>query len=144
VTVDAAALRRVSFLEPLRDKELQRLARDVTERTVSAGEELVSQGSAGIAFFLILDGTASVLVDGKKQGALGPGDHFGEIALLLPEVAHSRTATVRADTDMRVAGMAEWNFKGFIAEHPEVAWTLLMTLARQLISRAGSESAAEN
>jgi CRP/FNR family transcriptional regulator, cyclic AMP receptor protein len=144
VPVDAAALRRVSFLEPLRDKDLQRLARDVTERRVGPGEELVTQGSPGIAFFVILDGTASVLVDGKERGKLGPGDHFGEIALLLPEVARSRTATVRADTDMRVAGMAEWNFKGFIAEHPEVAWTLLMALARQLISRDGSESRAES
>jgi CRP-like cAMP-binding protein len=141
VPVDAASLRRVSFLEPLRDKDLARLARDLTERKVSAGEELVTQGSAGIAFFVILDGTASVLVDGKKRGALGPGDHFGEIALLVPEVARSRTATVRADTDMRVAGMAEWNFKGFLAEHPEVAWTMLVAMARQLISRDGTESA---
>jgi CRP-like cAMP-binding protein len=135
VPVDAAALRSVSFLEPLRDKDLARLARDVTERQVAAGVELVTQGSTGIAFFVILEGTASVLVDGKKRGTLGPGDHFGEIALLLPEVARARQATIRADTDMRVAGMAEWNFKGFIAKHPEVAWPLLVTLARQLIAR---------
>lgn len=135
--VDGAALRRVSFLEPLRDKDLQRLARDMSERTVSAGEDLVSQGSSGIAFFVILDGSASVLVNGERRRTLGPGDHFGEIALLLPDVERSRTATVRADTDMRVAGMAEWNFKGFIGEHPEVAWTLLVTLARQLVDRDG-------
>jgi CRP-like cAMP-binding protein len=137
VSVDGAALRSVSFLEPLREKDLNRLAKDMSERSVNAGEELVSQGSAGIAFFVILDGTASVLVDGENRRTLGPGDHFGEIALLLPDVQRSRTATVRADTDMRVAGMAEWNFKGFISEHPEVAWTLLVTLARQLVARDG-------
>ena len=132
--VDGAALHGVPFLEPLRDKDRNRLARDMSERRVSAGEELVSQGSAGIAFFVILDGTATVAVDGQTRRKLGPGDHFGEIALLLPDVERSRTATVRADTDMRVAGMAEWNFKGFISEHPEVAWTLLTTLARQLVA----------
>jgi CRP-like cAMP-binding protein len=137
VAVDGAALRGVSFLSPLRDKDLQRLARDMSERSVNPGDDLVSQGSSGIAFFVILDGTASVLVNGERRRTLGPGDHFGEIALLLPDVERSRTATVRADTVVRVAGMAEWNFKGFIAEHPEVTWTLLTTLARQLVDRDG-------
>jgi CRP/FNR family cyclic AMP-dependent transcriptional regulator len=137
VPVDGPSLRGVSFLAPLRDKDLKRLARDMSERNVTAGEDLVSQGSPGIGFFVIIDGTASVLVDGEKRRTLGPGDHFGEIALLLPDLERARTATVRADTDMRVAGMAEWNFKGFIAEHPEVAWTLLTTLARQLVDRDG-------
>jgi cGMP-dependent protein kinase len=130
--VDVESLRKVGFLAPLKERALRRLAQSMSERTASPGEELVSQGSTAVAFFVILDGSATVLINGQERGALGPGDHFGEIALVLPEIAHSRTATVRADTDVRVGAMAEWNFKGFIAEHPEVTWPLLVTLARQL------------
>jgi len=52
---------------------------------------------------------------------------------VLPDVP--RTATVRARTPVRVGAMAEWNFKGFVAEHPEVHWPLLITLARQVADR---------
>jgi CRP-like cAMP-binding protein len=130
--VDAEALRKVGFLAPLKDRPLRRLANSMSERRAAPGEELVTQGGAAVAFFVILEGSATVLVNGREQGTLGPGDHFGEIALVLPETTRSRTATVRADTEMCVGAMAEWNFKGFIAEHPEVTWPLLVTLARQL------------
>jgi CRP-like cAMP-binding protein len=109
---------------------MKRLAGSMSERTVAAGEDLVTQGSSAIAFFVILEGTASVIADGRQLGTLTAGDHFGEIALILPDVP--RTATVRADTAVRVAGMSEWNFKGFVSEHPEVHWPLLITLARQV------------
>jgi CRP/FNR family cyclic AMP-dependent transcriptional regulator len=130
--VEVDALRKVRFLAPLKDRAIRRLAQDMSELTAAAGEEIVTQGSDAVAFFVILEGSATVLVNGREQNTLGPGDHFGEIALVLPEIAHSRTATVRAESDMRVGAMAEWNFKGFIAEHPEVTWPLLVTLARQL------------
>ncbi len=130
--VEVEELRRVRFLAPLKDRAIKRLAGSMREHHAAAGDELVTQGSSAVAFFVILDGTASVLVDGREVRKLGPGDHFGEIALVLPERARARTATVRADTDMRVGAMAEWNFKAFIAEHPEVTWPLLVTLADEL------------
>jgi len=130
MAVDADALRQVRFLSPLKDRDIRRLADSMSERTAAAGEELVTQGEHAIAFFVLLDGRASVIVDGEPRQTLGPGDHFGEIALVLPTTP--RTATVRADTDVRLGALASWNFKGFVAEHPEVVWPLLVTLAERV------------
>jgi CRP-like cAMP-binding protein len=130
MSVDAEALRQVRFLAPLKDRAIKRLAGSMSERQAKAGEELVTQGSGAIAFFVLLEGQASVVVDGTPRRTLGPGDHFGEIALVLPE--HARTATVQAVSDVRVGCLATWNFKGFIADHPEVTWPLLVTLAQQI------------
>lgn len=136
MAIDAEALRNVRFLAPLSDRNIRRLAKEMSERTASAGEELVSQGEGAVAFFVILDGTATVEVAGRERRLLGPGDHFGEIALVLPDTP--RTATVKAKTDVRLGAMSTWNFKGFVAEHPEVTWPLLVTLAQQVAS-AGSD-----
>jgi|SRR5271165_2491655 len=130
MSIDAEALRQVRFLAPLKDRDIRRLAGSMSERRAKAGEDLVTQGGSAVAFFVILEGEATVLVDGEERGSLGPGAHFGEIALVLPHAA--RTATVRAKTDVRLGGMASWNFKGFVAEHPEVTWPLLITLAEQV------------
>ena len=128
--VDVDALRGISFLAPLKDRALKRVASEFKEHTVAEGDALVEQGSTGVGFFVILDGDVSVTVDGTEVRRLGRGDHFGEVALVLPQ--QPRTATVRALTPVRVATMAEWNFRGFVAEHPDVHWPLLTTLAEHL------------
>ncbi|HUB72721.1 MAG TPA: cyclic nucleotide-binding domain-containing protein [Solirubrobacteraceae bacterium] len=135
MAVEVDALRKVRFLAPLKDRAIKRLAGEMSERRVSPGEDLVTEGSAAIAFFVVLEGTVSVIAHGREVRKLGPGDHFGEIALVLPGIA--RTATVRADTPVRVGAMAEWNFKGFVEQHPEVHWPLLVTLARQIADQPG-------
>ncbi|HEX4466700.1 MAG TPA: cyclic nucleotide-binding domain-containing protein [Solirubrobacteraceae bacterium] len=132
MSVDPDALRKVRFLAPLNDRNIKRLAGSMTERAAAAGDDLVEQGTGGVAFFAILDGEATVMIDGREVRKLGPGDHFGELALIVPDV--QRTASVRADTEMHLAAMSSWNFKGFVSEHPEVTWPLLVTLAEQLAS----------
>ena len=97
--------------------------------TSSPGKEIVSQGKGGVAFFLILEGQATVMVDGEERRTLGPGDHFGEIALIAPDVP--RTSTVRADSDMRLAALTAWNFKPFVLQNPDVAWALLEVMAKR-------------
>ena len=129
--VEVDELRQVHFLEPLKDRALKRLAAGMTERSAPEGEELVREGESGVAFFVVLDGELSVLVGDKEVRRLVPGDHFGEIALLVPEA--SRTATVRAVTGVRVGCLSTWNFKGFLSEHPETHWPLLVTLAGQIV-----------
>jgi CRP-like cAMP-binding protein len=136
MAVDIGALRQVRFLAPLKDRELRKLAGSMSERAARAGEDLVTQGSGAIAFFVLLEGQAVVLVDGQERRTLAPGDHFGEIALVLPDTP--RTATVRAVGDVRLGALATWNFKGFVADHPEVAWPLLVTLAQQIASTPGA------
>ena len=127
VTLDA--LQKVPFLSHVPRKELDGLVQTMSERDVPAGKEVVTEGKGGVAFFLILDGQATVIVDGDERRKLGPGDHFGEIALIVPDIA--RTSTVRADTDMRLAALTAWNFKPFVMQNPDVAWSLLEELAKR-------------
>ena len=134
MAVEIEYLRGVRFLAPLKDRDIQRLADSMREHRVSAGQPIVTQGEGAIAFFIMLEGEATVTVDGEKRRTLGPGDHFGEIALVLPDTA--RTATVTADTDVRLGAMTSWNFRPFVAEHPEVTWPLLETLAQRLADTA--------
>jgi CRP-like cAMP-binding protein len=130
VTLDA--LQKVPFMSNVNRKQLAGLAETMSDRQVEAGREIVTQGSGGVAFFLILDGTATVVVDGEERRQLGPGDHFGEIALIVPDAP--RTSTVRADTDVSVAALTAWNFKPWVMKNPEVAWALLETLAQRFVS----------
>jgi CRP/FNR family transcriptional regulator, cyclic AMP receptor protein len=127
VTLDA--LQKVPFLSHVQRKDLNNLAETMAERDMPAGKEIVTQGKGGVAFFLILDGKATVLVDGEERRQLGPSDHFGEIALIVPDIP--RTSTVRADTDMRLAALTAWNFKPFVMKNPDVAWALLEELAKR-------------
>ena len=69
-----------------------------------------------------------------KDRRLGPGDSFGEMALLDQE---GRSATITADTDVTMATIPEWNFKPFLKEHPEVAYRLLQTLSRRVRQAEG-------
>jgi len=127
VTLDA--LQNVPFLSHVQRKDLDGLAQTMAEREVPPGKEIVTQGSGGVAFFLILEGQATVVVDGEDRRTLGPGDHFGEIALIVPDIP--RTSTVRADTDVRLAALTAWNFKPFVMQNPDVAWALLEEMAKR-------------
>jgi CRP-like cAMP-binding protein len=127
VTLDA--LQKVPFLADVPRRELDGLAQTMTERDAAAGKEVVTQGKGGVAFFLILEGKATVVVDGEERRTLGPGDHFGEVALIVPDIP--RTSTVRAETDLRLAALTTWNFKPFVLQNPQVAWSLLETLAKR-------------
>ncbi len=129
MAVSVAALRKVSLFEELDDRELERLATEFKERTFPAGASVVSEGASGAAFFVITDGEATVSVRGDERARLGPGDHFGEIALLDEGV---RSATVVANTELRCYGLTPWEFRPFVDAHPQVAWKLLQALARRL------------
>jgi CRP/FNR family transcriptional regulator len=132
-------LRRVPLLRDLGDKELARLAGDVSERTIPAGRPIMTEGSGGIGFFMILEGRATVNVGDTVRATLGVGDHVGELALLDGDAP--RTASVVAETDVRCAGMTAWQFRPFVKDHPTVAWGLLQTLAERLreANRRGSD-----
>jgi CRP-like cAMP-binding protein len=121
------ALANVPMLSGLDRKHLERLAKDFTERTFPAGTVVVRQGDdRGIGFFVIADGQASVSVDGAEVSKLGPGEHFGAIALIADR---HRTATVTADTDLHTYVMTLWDFRSFVQGDAEVAWKLLEQLA---------------
>ena len=122
-------LRRVPLFSGVKPKELKKLDRRMTERTFNEGDAITTEGHSGIGFFVIEDGNATVSIGGKIIRTLGPGEHFGEVALI---DSGPRSATVVATTDLRCRAMSAWEFKPFVEEHPEVAWALLETLVGRL------------
>lgn len=128
-------LATVPLLSGLDRRHLEKLARDFTERTFPAGSAVVRQGDDhGIGFFVIAEGSAVVSVDGAEVGRLGPGDHFGAIALIADRV---RTATVTADSDLRCYVMTLWDFRSFVQGDADVAWKLLEQLAQMVQKSSG-------
>ena len=123
------ALRNVPLFAGIDDRDLERLGRLFRERTFSEGATVVREGDPGVGFFVILEGSAEVSAGGELRSALGPGDAFGEMALL---DEGPRSATVVAATDLRCLGLSAWEFRPFLEEHPSVAWAMLQTLARRV------------
>jgi CRP-like cAMP-binding protein len=122
-------LRSVGLFAGMPDRDLDRIAQQMREVRHPAGAEITVLGREGVGFLVILEGQAEVrTLDGRSR-ALGAGDYFGEMALL---DQGGRSATVTATTDVVLAAIAEWNFKPFLLEHPEVAYRLLQELSRRV------------
>ena len=119
----------VPLFADLDKRELQGLASSMKERTFNTGQTIASEGQTGIGFFVIAEGSAKVTQGDEERATLGPGDYFGEMALIDEGI---RSATITAVTDLTCYGMTPWEFKPFVDEHPEVAWTLLKNMTRRL------------
>jgi len=110
-------------------KELARLAREAREQTFPAGTVVTEQEGTGVSFGVIVAGQAAVSVHGRPVRALGPGDYFGEMAL----IDHSyRSATITAKTELRCLMFISWVFRPFALEHPETAWALLEMMVQRV------------
>jgi CRP-like cAMP-binding protein len=121
-------LKRVPLFSDLEGKELQQIASSMKPRTFSAGQEIAVEGESGVGFFVIEDGQAKVTVHGNEVRTLGPGDYFGEVAL----ITHgARTATVTAATELKTYGMTFWDFRPLVEDTPGVAWKLLQAAVKQ-------------
>jgi len=127
VTVEA--LRQVPLFAGLDKRELEQVAASMQERRFPAGSTVVQEGAAGAGFFVIEEGEADVTVGGQPRGTVGPGDYFGEIALL---TGSERTATLVARTDMLCHGMTPWDFRPLVDSNSEIAWKLLTAMADKL------------
>ncbi len=123
------SIARVPLFSDLGRRELERIADSFKERTLEAGETLTTEGAAGAGFFVIGAGTVTVTVQGEDRGTLGPGDYFGEIALI---DEGARTATVVAESDVTLYGMTFWEFRPIVESDARIAWKLLQALARKL------------
>lgn len=110
-------------------RDLQVIGRASDEVDVPAGKVLTEEGRQGHEFYLILDGQAAVRRNGKKVATLGPGQYFGELSLL---DKGPRSATVAADTDMRLLVLGQREFNGTLDEVPGLAHKLLRTMAARL------------
>jgi pyruvate,water dikinase len=126
---DGESIEHVPLFSDLAQPDRDAIARLFTERVFTAGETVVKEGSEAAAFYLIDAGTATVTVQGTFRRTLGPGDYFGEIALLDQGL---RSATITADTALVCRGITLWDFKPFVQSNGAIAWTLLQTLARMV------------
>jgi CRP/FNR family cyclic AMP-dependent transcriptional regulator len=122
-------LRRVPLFSDLERRELEDIANSMKERTFPAGRTVTDEGKGGVGFFVIEEGNATVSIQGEERATLGPGDYFGEIALIAES---PRTATIVADTDLRCLGMTFWDFRPLVEENGRIAWKLLQVLAKRL------------
>ncbi len=110
-------------------KDLQQVAKRAEDVKVEPGKVLVSEGSAGAEFFVIIDGEASVSRHGQEVATLGPGDFFGDLALL-DRAPRNATVTAKTPTELVVLGQRE--FSALIDEVPGFAHKLMAGLARRL------------
>jgi CRP-like cAMP-binding protein len=122
-------LQRVPLFADLDRRELQQIAGWFKEREFKSGETVVEEGSGGAGFFLIEEGGAKVTVHGDERGRLGPGDYFGEVALI---DEGARTATIVAESDLRCYGLTFWDFRPLVEGDARIAWKLLQALAKKL------------
>ena len=122
-------LKKIPLFSDLERKELQTLAQSFKERTFEAGSNVATEGTGGVGFFVIGDGEAGVTVHGDERATLGPGQYFGEVALI---DEGSRTATIVAKTDLTCYGLTAWEFRPLVESNGAIAWKLLQTLARRL------------
>jgi CRP/FNR family cyclic AMP-dependent transcriptional regulator len=124
-----AQLANVPLFSGCSQKDLQTVARAVKDIKHKAGTVVAREGDPGVGLFIITDGSTDVTVGGKRMAKLGPGDFFGEIALL---DGGPRTATVTALTDIKLLGLTEWVFRGLMVEHPGIAVKTLQSMAGRL------------
>ncbi|HVA75473.1 MAG TPA: cyclic nucleotide-binding domain-containing protein [Acidimicrobiales bacterium] len=122
-------LANVRMFSSLNRKELSLVARAVDVVTVDAGSEIVTEGSTGHEFFLILDGEAVVKRGGRKIATLGPGNYFGELALL---DRGPRSATIVAGSDLKLAVLGQREFMGLLDQVPALSHKLLVSMATRL------------
>jgi len=135
--VDRAALRRrldeqtellstASLFQGLSKRHLREIAKVSGSLRCSAGKELVKEGATGRVFYLILEGTAKVVRGGRTVKRLGPGDFFGEMALL---TTMPRSASVFAETSMGCVTLSAAHLRSVILENPQIALLMLATMA---------------
>ncbi len=122
-------LRSVPLFRECRKDQLEFIATQVEDEDVRPGDVLCEEGSLGGDFFVIVSGNARVESGGKVLHTIGPGDFFGEIALI---DRGRRTATVTAETPMRVLNLGTAQFQNVLAANPDMSRQLLYAVTKRL------------
>ena len=122
-------LQRVPLFAELEPRELERLSGSFKERIFGSGETVATEGEGGAGFFVIESGEAVVRVGGDERGRLGPGDYFGDIAMI---DQGDRTATIEAESDLMTYGLTFWDFRPLVESDARIAWPLLQAMAKRL------------
>jgi CRP/FNR family transcriptional regulator len=128
-------LMNVPIFKDLPARSLESLARSMRERTYEPGAVIVRQGDPRVGFFLITDGVVEVSHDGHHVRDLGPGEFFGEMALM---EERPRSATVTAKERTRCLQLVRWDFRAVLKENPDLAVRMLEVVVQRLREHAGS------
>jgi CRP/FNR family transcriptional regulator, cyclic AMP receptor protein len=134
-------IRGVPLFAEADDRFLEQLANEFMERTYAAGEVIAEEGAAGKTFIVIENGQVTVTVHGRDVGTLGPGDAFGEMALIDKS---ARSATVTANTEVHGYQLPVWSFRPLVESHPEMVWSLLEALAQRVREAEAREPQPES
>jgi CRP/FNR family transcriptional regulator, cyclic AMP receptor protein len=124
-------LEKSSLFAGLSADQIREAAERFDDSTYLAGHGILTEGLSGPDFFIILEGEADVIVDGKVVAHLGPGDFFGEVAAL---DGKQRTASVKATTRLRCLTLGDGSFRQFLIDNPVVAVNLLPEIVRRFRS----------
>jgi CRP/FNR family cyclic AMP-dependent transcriptional regulator len=124
-------LHRVPLFAELKPKELGKLSTSFKQREFAEGEDVATEGETGGGgrFFIIESGEAIVTVHGEERGRLGPGDYFGDVAMI---DRGERTATIHAASDLKCYSLAFWDFRPLVESDARIAWPLLQAMAKRL------------
>jgi voltage-gated potassium channel len=122
-------LRGVDLFSHCSKRELTHLASLTTEHNAKAGSILAEQGKPGLEFFVIVEGSATAFRNGVQLTTLGPGSFFGELALLDGE---ERTATVEAESDIRLLVLTRQEFQSLQLLAPSVIYKMLVEIGSRL------------
>jgi pyruvate,water dikinase len=131
-----AILQRVDLFSGMDRRQTEQIGRLLKERRFAEGETVIMEGSGGAAFFIIESGEAIVSHKDVELARLGPGDHFGEVALI---DGGPRTATVKAATDLVCYGLTFWEFRPLVERSGTIGWKLLEALAKRLRVASATE-----
>lgn len=122
-------LANVPLFSTLSKRHLRRIVKGTLDYHYRAGRALLQEGAEGETLFVILEGTARVIRRGRTVARIGPGDFFGEIAVLNKR---ARTATVVADSPTRCLVLHREELRRILADEPRAAWVMLGTLASRI------------
>ena len=122
-------LKRIPLFAECTKAELNEIAMDADEREAPDGDILAEEGRRGREFFILVEGTVAVRRAGRKMAGLGPGDWFGEIAILTYK---PRTATVTATSRVRLLVISDRAFRRAVETTPRIALKVLRNVAERL------------
>lgn len=123
------ALSGVPLFSDMSRRHLQRIAKEADELRFAAGETIVQEGMLGETLFVVLEGTAKVVRGGRKVGEIVPGDFFGELAAI---DGGPRTASVVAETPMRVLRLFRRTLTALWSDEPQVVLKVLDGVVRRV------------
>jgi len=128
-TATVNALRETDLFSSLSRRSLATVAESAKVLTHPAGMQLVTEGRQGLGFHLIVEGTVSVVVGGKRRGRMGPGQYFGEMSMI---DGSPRSATITTETPVTMIYLSSWNFRPILKAEPEIARALLLVMCARL------------